>query len=204
MARRGRRKVSNPLALAVLALLRERPMHPYEMGRTLRERHKQRSIKLNYGSLYMVVEQLTKAGFAVATETRRDASRPERTIYALTDEGRAELVDWMRQLISEPLKEYYAFEAGLALLPVLPPDEAVTLLRLRNAALQQQISEAEAGIEAAVAGGLDRVFLVEEDYRLALSRAEQAFVADLVDQIEHGPPGALEQWRRFHESPPQQ
>ena len=33
-----RRSISNPLALAVLACLHERPMHPYEMAGTLRER----------------------------------------------------------------------------------------------------------------------------------------------------------------------
>ena len=29
------RRITNPLALAVLVLLWERPMHPYEMSRTL-------------------------------------------------------------------------------------------------------------------------------------------------------------------------
>ena len=53
-----RRRVSNPLALAVLGTLIERPMHPYEISTTLRERGKETSIKLNYGSLYSVVESL--------------------------------------------------------------------------------------------------------------------------------------------------
>ena len=55
-----KRKVSNPLALAVLACLFERPMHPYEMASTMRERHKDESIKLNYGSLYTVTESLQR------------------------------------------------------------------------------------------------------------------------------------------------
>ena len=56
-----RRRVSNPLALAVLACLTERPMHPYEISTTLRTRGKEQSIKLNYGSLYAVVEALPEA-----------------------------------------------------------------------------------------------------------------------------------------------
>src|SRR3982074_2384962 len=99
-----RRKIKNPLALAVLALLAEQPRHPYDMGRIMKERRKEQSINLNYGSLYMVVEQLTKVGFIKAQETSRDASRPERTVYALTDAGRTELYDWMRELISIPSK----------------------------------------------------------------------------------------------------
>ncbi len=53
-----RQRLQSPLALAVLALLFERPMHPYEMAATMRERHKEESIKLRYGSLYSVVEIL--------------------------------------------------------------------------------------------------------------------------------------------------
>ena len=58
-----KRKVSNLLALAVLSYLTQRPMHPYELSRTLREHDDARSIKFNHGSLYMVVGQLARAGF---------------------------------------------------------------------------------------------------------------------------------------------
>ncbi len=63
-----RRSTSNPLALAVLACLHERPMHPYEMASTMRERGKEQSIKLNYGSLYTVVDNLAKHGLIEAME----------------------------------------------------------------------------------------------------------------------------------------
>ena len=56
------RQFSNPLALAALVFLFERPMHPYEMAATLRERHKEESIKLRYGSLYTVIERLASGG----------------------------------------------------------------------------------------------------------------------------------------------
>ena len=120
-----RRKVSNPLALAVLAELFAQPMHPYEMGRRLKEQGKDRDIKYNRGSLYMVVEQLTKAGFIAEHETVRDTQRPERTIYAITDAGRTELYDWMRELVATPVHEYPSFGVALSLLTVLPPEETV-------------------------------------------------------------------------------
>jgi DNA-binding PadR family transcriptional regulator len=78
---------SNPLALAVLALLFERPMHPYEMAATLKQRHKQDSIKLRYGSLYSVIDLLVARSLIQAKETSRDGRRPERTVYGLTTPG---------------------------------------------------------------------------------------------------------------------
>ena len=44
----GKRKVSNLLALAVLSLLSQQPMHPYELGRNLREHGDYRIIKFNH------------------------------------------------------------------------------------------------------------------------------------------------------------
>src|SRR5215211_8966485 len=118
-----RRTVSNPLALAVLAELLLGPLHPYEIGRRLKEHGKDRNIKYNRGSLYMVVEQLRKAGFVASEQTVRDTPRPERTVYALTDAGRAELYDWMRELVHAPQHEYPSFVAALSLITALPPTE---------------------------------------------------------------------------------
>ena len=110
-----RRRVSNPLALAILGCLTERPMHPYEISTTLRERGKEGSIKLNYGSLYAVVEALQKHHLIEAQETTREGRRPERTVYAITPAGVEEFEDWLAELLSTPVKEYLAFEAGLSL-----------------------------------------------------------------------------------------
>jgi DNA-binding PadR family transcriptional regulator len=188
---------ANPLALAVLALLFERPMHPYEMAATMKERHKQDSIKLRYGSLYTVIDFLAARGMIEAKETKRNGARPERTIYRITNSGRSELRAWMRDLIGIPVKEYPQFEAGLCLLPVLPPDEALALLRQRletlNATLKRQTAH-----HRAVAGKLPALFLVEDDYRIAMRRAEQHYVADLITRIEKGW-GPIKLWRGIHE-----
>src|SRR4029079_14037538 len=90
-----KRKVANLLALAVLSYLSQRPMHPYELSRMLRDHGDVRSIKFNHGSLYMVVGQLAKAGLITEQDTTREGQRPERTVYALTDAGRDEFRDWL-------------------------------------------------------------------------------------------------------------
>jgi DNA-binding PadR family transcriptional regulator len=196
----ARRKVGNPLALAVLALLLEAPRHPYDMARTLKQRRKEESIKLNYGSLYTVVEQLVKAGFVVGQGTSREAARPERTVYSLTEAGREELLDWMRELVSTPHKEYRDFEAALALMGVLPPDEGERLLALRLERLRASTERQRAEMDGAVAAGLDRIHLVEGDYRLALDLAELGFVERLLVSIRTDP-DFTRPWWAFHRPP---
>jgi DNA-binding PadR family transcriptional regulator len=189
---------SNPLALAVLALLFERPMHPYEMGVILKQRHKEESIKLRYGSLYTVIDLLLRRAFIAARETGRDGRRPERTVYEITAAGRDELRTWMAELIAEPVKEYPQFEAALCLLPVLPPDEGLALLKQRLATIENNSTARAQQIEQVGRQNIPPLFLIETEYRLALLKAEQRFVAELIRRIESGW-GPLQLWRDIHD-----
>ncbi len=195
-----KRKVSNPLALAVLALLTERSMHPYEMASTLRARAKEESIKLNYGSLYSVVESLQKHGLIEAIETLKEGRRPERTIYGITEPGRTEFADWLSELISVPVKEYTRFEAALSLLAGLPPDEVLGLLQLRAHRLTMEISAGESALARSAEQGLPRLFSIEFEYRITQARAELTFVEALIDEVADGRMEGYEFWRRVHES----
>jgi len=190
-----RRKVSNPLALAVLAALRESPMHPYEMATTMRSQGKERSIKLNFGSLYTVVDNLAKHGFIEAVEASREGRRPERTTYRLTDAGRAELEDWLAELIGTPVKEYPQFEAALSEMAVLPPERVLELLRQRAAALEQGIAEVRA--EIAQFPWLPRLFLIETEYHLAMQDAELAWVRGVVAELGDGTFPDLAAWAHW-------
>lgn len=178
-----RRKVSNPLALAVLAHLVMGPMHPYELGKQLKDTGKDRNIKFNRGSLYMVVEQLRKAGFVAEQETVKDTQRPERTIYALTDTGRDELHDWMRELVGDPAHEYPQFGVALSLISVLDPVESVELLKARADALTKDLDETRAMVGKATADGVQWIFLVEEEYRMSLVEAELRLVEKLTGEL---------------------
>jgi len=192
------RKISNPLALAVLVLLFEKPMHPYEMAATLKQRGKEQSIKLRYGSLYTVIGQLERERFIEAAGTERDGGRPERTTYRLTDAGEAEMNSWLRSLVAEPVKEYPQFEAALSLLPALPPKDVPMLLADRLGRLEEQERRMQAEIAGATAGNLPALFLIESQYALALVRAEGVYVKGLIRGIETGELEGVEQWRQWH------
>ena len=195
----ARRRVANPLALAVLAELLLGPLHPYEIVRRLEQHRKDRTIKYTRSSLYMVVEQLTRAGFIAEQETVRDTARPERTLYAVTAEGRAELDDWLRELVSEPAQEYPQFGVALSLLSVIAPAEAAELLALRLASLTAEIEEIRTTVREAADGGVLWIFLVEDDYRLALLEAECRFVTGLIDSLRR--PEYEHAWHEFFGSP---
>ena len=202
---------ANPLALAVLALLFERPMHPYEMAATLKQRHKEDSIKLRYGSLYTVIDLLVGRGFIAPRETSRAGKRPERTTYELTGPGYDELRSWMQDLLRTPVNEYPQFTAGLSLLPVLPPEEAVALLRERAIHLSGEAARLESHLAelahqevplpphemppALIGKKFPPLFVVEAEYRVAMIKAELAFVNELVRRIVEEGWGPVEMWR---------
>jgi DNA-binding PadR family transcriptional regulator len=193
-----KRKVANPLALAVLVLLYERPMHPYEMAATLRERRKEESIKLRYGSLYTVIDLLVKAGFIAQKKTTREGNRPERTVYEINKSGEVEMRSWMREILSTPSKEYPQFEAGLSLLPALPPEEATDVLETRMEFLKKDIEQIRAGFQQTQAMELPALFSIESEYRLAGLETELSFVETLIARIRKDGCGFLKQWKQWH------
>jgi DNA-binding PadR family transcriptional regulator len=192
MARR--RKVSNLLALSLLTLLTERPMYPYEMASMLRARGKDNAIKINWGSFYTVVQNLEKYGFIEAVEVAREGRQPERTTYQVTDAGRAELEDWLRELLSVPEREHSSFEAALSEAAVLPPDD---LLQQRLATLEKANDQLQAQLTT-LTTQLPRLFLIESEYYLAQRRAEEEWVRGLLGEFTGGEFPGLDDWRHFH------
>lgn len=194
-----RRRPSNLLALAVLSCLAERPMHPYEISTTLRERGKEQSIKLNYGSLYSVVESLKRHGLIKERETARAGKRPERTVYEITPAGLHEFEDWLTEILATPTKEYVSLEAGLALMPMLPPEVVARLLGIRAERLRVEVTTLDTMHERARAQGIADMFLVESFYRRHVLAAELEFVTQLVDAIRSGTFPGVKAWARIHE-----
>jgi DNA-binding PadR family transcriptional regulator len=196
MTRRNR--VTNPLALAVLAMLVDRSMHPYEIAQLLKHRGKDQTIKIRYGSLYTVVQRLEKQGFVVAEGTAREGRRPERTVYRLTEDGREELEDRLRELLSDPVKEYSLFEAALSLAGVLSPDEVIHLLSERVRLLDVELAGTRAAMRELVVGQkLPRLFVLETEYAVAIKQAEADWVRGLVKELTEGSLDGIEYWRAW-------
>ncbi|GAA0981376.1 PadR family transcriptional regulator [Acrocarpospora macrocephala] len=194
------RKVSNLLALAVLSALVQRPMHPYEIATALRGWGKDQDMEIKWGSLYTVVRNMDKHGLIEAVESVREGRRPERTVYRITDDGRAELVDWARELVSTPVREHPRFRAGLSVLAALHPDEATSLLRQRLDLLEDHLTAAREELAQYLRQNIPRLFLVESEYDLAIQEAEAAWIRSLLAELTSGAYPGLDAWRAFHET----
>ncbi|MEU0538848.1 PadR family transcriptional regulator [Nocardia sp. NPDC005978] len=195
MARK--RKVGNLMALAVLSVLATGDMHRYEIAARLRAWGKDRDMGVKWGSLYTVVDNLTRHGFLEIAGSERDGARPERTIYRITDAGRAELADWARELISTPMPEQRPFMAGLSVLAALPPDDVVELLGTRIAALERTIAEQRAQLST-LESTLPRLFLIEDEYELAMLEAEAHWARTTRDALADGTFPEIGTWRAWH------
>lgn len=194
-----RRKVGNPMALAVLATVIQRPMHPYEIASIMKARGKDRDMRIKWGTLYTVVGNLEKHGFIEAAESTRTGSRPERTVYRITPAGIEELRDWTGELIGTPEQEQTSFEAGLSVLAVLSPGETINLLTVRLDLLTASLAEQRAEYERN-AVDIPRLLMVEWDYSLALLAAEIEWVRAFLDELVNGTMPGIEQWQAWHDT----
>jgi DNA-binding PadR family transcriptional regulator len=194
-----RRKVNSLLALPVLSALAQQPMYPYQVATMLKDRGKDNSVKMNWGSFYTVVQNLEKAGFIEPVETVREGKQPERTTYAITDAGRAELTDWLRELIGEPEREHTRLEAGLSDVGHLHPDEVVSLLEHRLATLDNQIALEQEELQKHQQL-LPRIFLIEAEFYHALVKAEADWIRGLLKEMADGTLTGIDAWRQIHDT----
>jgi DNA-binding PadR family transcriptional regulator len=176
-----------PLALAVMNLLMERPMHPYEMKLKMKERGHDQVIRLKGGSIYDTVERLEEGGFITSQAPSREGRRPERTVYEITDTGRDEITAWLREMLAQPVNDYPQFAAALAFFAALDKEEVIRLLQVRSAMLESQIAGTQKAWENwTTTMRIPRLFLVEAEYGIAMNHAELEWVRNLIAEIQHG------------------
>ena len=172
------------VGMAILALLMERPRHPYEMQRVLRERRKEYMIG-DARRLYHGVERLQKRGLIEPAEVVREGRRPERTVYQITEEGAAEFNSSLGEMIRLPTEDYPIFTSAVALLPYLSPEIVARALQSRIAHLEGEVAEQRTLVKGLKAQ-LNRLALLEVEYSAAMRQAEIEWVRALVDDIESG------------------
>lgn len=185
MASRAR-SARDLIALTVLALLTERPMHPYEMQRLMHTRHKDFATG-KARSFYDAVNRLLRDGLVEPLETTREGKRPERTVYQITDEGREEFDAWLGELIETPATEWPVFTVAVSFLAYLTPRQAAQRLAGRAVTLEGAIAGLDTALRALQEQlHLPRLFLLEQEHTRVLRQAELEWVRALIADVRAG------------------
>jgi DNA-binding PadR family transcriptional regulator len=175
-----------PLGIAALALLMERPMHPYEMYQLLITRGEDRLVKVRPGSLYHAVERLTRHGFVEPVGTDREGNRPERTTYRITDSGQLSLSERVADIIANPVNEYPEFPLAIGEAHNLSRDSFVELLRRRRLNLLSNLGMFRIGSSDVAEKGVPKKYWIDVTYQEAMVKAEIEWLDGLVAELESG------------------
>lgn len=171
------------LGLLLLALLVEAPMHPYRMQQVIKERGQDQLVNVaQRNSVYQALDRLVRDGLARPASTVREAGRPERTTYEVTEAGAETMRRWLTEMLPAPAREFPEFPVALALLAVLGPDTVRELLTRRVKAQEERLT----ALREQAPPGMPRLFLIEDEYRAAVLTAEITWLKGVVDDLATG------------------
>jgi DNA-binding PadR family transcriptional regulator len=178
---------SSPLALTVLALLHYKPLHPYGIQRLIKQWGKDQVVNVaQRAGLYRTIDRLLAGGLIAVRETGRDQLYPERTVYEVTNDGRAAARAWMLEMLGTPRQEYPEFPAALSHLLLLEPQEIQDVLERRAQALTAALADLDSGLASAERLGLPRITALESEYLRAVTAAELGWVRSVADDLRDG------------------
>jgi DNA-binding PadR family transcriptional regulator len=183
-----------PLAVLVLSLAAERPMHPYEMVQTLLDRKEDRFAKTRPGSLYHTVDRLHAQKMLRVNSVQRAGNRPERTVYAITDAGDDALRRTLAAMLRTPATEYPLLYLALGEAHSLGREEVAGLLTERLGAMREELASITSAVTKAAEAGTPEMFFLDAGCRQAVLRAQITWIEDLRDRLGSGELLWIEQW----------
>jgi DNA-binding PadR family transcriptional regulator len=186
----------SPLGLIVLWQLWSEPMHVYRLQKLLEAEGKDRIVNVrSRASLYQAIERLERLGLVEVSATVRQDGYPDRVVYAITEAGRLVARQWLREMLSDTGGQYPEFIAALSIVFGLPPEEARERLEERAKRIAEQLSESERQLEA-TPPGLPRLFVLEEEYRRTMLRAELDWLLAVIEDLKAKRLTWSEEWLR--------
>jgi len=175
----------SPLALTVLGMLGGGPLHPYAMHSRMKAWGKDKVVTIGQrANLYKTIERLRAAGLITVHGTERDQRFPERTVYALTDDGWRVGREWLTEMLATPRNEFPEFPAALSFVFGLTPAEALAALERRAEQLGTALATHDSELDDP--SGPPRLFLLETEYLRAVTAAEREWVNGIVADLKAG------------------
>lgn len=124
---------------ALLGLLAERPRHPYQIEKEVRDRDMRSWTDLSMSTIYKLLRKLERDGFVASKAELSEQNRARKT-YEITEDGMDLLRERVRFALREPQAAKWPIDVGISNLAVIPVDEAVSCLRTYRAGLEERRS----------------------------------------------------------------
>jgi len=124
--------------LAILSLILEAPRHGYEIEQIIEERGMREWTEIGFSSIYYLLKKLEQSGWIEGQVQQEPGPGPARNVYHITPQGLQAWHEATLRLLSEPSMSSQSFLQGLANLPGIPRDEALSALRQYAARLDER------------------------------------------------------------------
>lgn len=175
----------SPAGLTVLCLLRAAPLHPYGMQRLIKTWGKDETVNVGQrANLYKTIKRLHDAGLIEVRQTERSQLYPERTVYQLTEQGRATGTRWLADMLATPRNEFPEFPAALSFAMALGPAEVLDALGRRLSALEARRADLDQLHDDTT--DLPRITLLETEYQQAVLDAEIRWLHAVITDLKTG------------------
>jgi DNA-binding PadR family transcriptional regulator len=164
------------LKLAILGLLKERPMHGYELKKQLGQRLGF-FWTVSFGSLYPTLKKLERRGVVAKVATEQTSRRKQ--AYRITEMGEQEFLTLLEEGAATTWEEE-KFPLRLAFFRYLRPEIRIRLLERRRAYLEERLDEGADYLSHATRGQADSYTLSLMRHGMSATRHDIAWLDELI------------------------
>jgi DNA-binding PadR family transcriptional regulator len=169
--------------LLLLGLLLDRPKHGYELYQQIQTEGIDVWFNASMAGIYYSLGKLRDRGL-VAESRQREGRSPRKSIYRLTEDGRAAFFSAMEAQALSQERAFLDYDLVIYLLNKLPLQRAVTLLEHHQAFLAEQAREVQSTLDAEQDRNGSSLKLAVLDHKLRYLEMEQNWLADVIRGIE--------------------
>ena len=163
------------LELAVLGLLKERPMHGYQLSRELTE-----SLgglwRVSYGTLYPTLRRLEKDD-AIVSEPGDQRGARRKKVFRITPKGEQLFLELLQETPHDTQSEDARFRMRIAFFRYLPPETRIRLLERRRQALEQRLGTISASLRSGRSDDYGRALI---EHQRAVTEADISWLDGLI------------------------
>jgi DNA-binding PadR family transcriptional regulator len=189
------------LELAILGLLKERPMHGYQLKKRLADTLGS-FWQVSYGSLYPGLKRLQREGAVEMIFPREQVGR-RKNVYRITEKGEELFVELLEQA-GQDATEDSGFRVRFAFFKYLKPETRIRLLERRRAFLEGRFSHLKESVQR-LKEGIDSWTLSLMNRELATTESDIRWLDDLIQaeqkQRQAQEPGRPTRRTRAHRLP---